>query len=635
MPHHSNKLSRFWQELKRRKVIKVVAAYAATAYIILEASDIVLPRLGLPDWTVTFLIVLIIVGFPITVILSWIFDVTPEGIQKTEPEDAGQEGTRGTTRRRFKASDGIIAVLIVVVLILAYPRIFHNKNIENIRSGGKISLAVLPFQNLTNDSAWNVWQPGIQNNLITHLSNYSDELTVRQIESVNHLAGSEGLTNNVSITPVTGSRISRKLGAEVFILGSIASDPQQIRIVARLIHSTSREVFRSFQIEVPKEGALSFQVIDELTDQVKDYLLLSRKQQEVPDLQLPLISTNDPEAYSYFVRGKEAFAEQEFHQAIQLFTEALSIDTSFTFATILLSWSYLNIGEYEKAKEAQQVAYNRKESLPAHLRTKMMDLHAYIYGGPEARIKYLKQLPEYDDRDPFNYHDLGSVYLRLENYHQAIAQFNKALEIYREWGTRPFWVYNYIYPGYAYHQTGQYRKEKRMYRKAEKDFPDHPDLLGRQAIFYFKRGNPGRANKYLEQYINISRYNSLPEANIEARIASVYWEADLPDKAEKAYRKVIAEFGETPSRLNDLAWFLIETDRAVEEGLELIGKALEMRPGSYTYMDTKGWGLYKLGRYEEALQVLNAAWDESPVFFQYLFQHIREVEQAMAPQETP
>lgn len=82
----------------------MVAAYAATAYIILEASDIVLPRLGLPDWTVTFLIVLMIVGFPISVILSWIFDITPEGIQ-----------------------------------------------------------------NLTNYTSWNIWQPGIQNNLINHL----------------------------------------------------------------------------------------------------------------------------------------------------------------------------------------------------------------------------------------------------------------------------------------------------------------------------------------------------------------------------------------------------------------------------------------------------------------------------------
>ena len=77
MAANPNKLSQFWQELKRRKVIKVMAMYAATAFIIIEAGDIILPRLGLPDWTVTFIIILLIVGFPISIILSWIFDVTP------------------------------------------------------------------------------------------------------------------------------------------------------------------------------------------------------------------------------------------------------------------------------------------------------------------------------------------------------------------------------------------------------------------------------------------------------------------------------------------------------------------------------------------------------------------------------
>ncbi|MCD6596330.1 MAG: hypothetical protein J7L04_01505 [Bacteroidales bacterium] len=88
-----NKISQFWQELKRRKVFRVMAMYAATAFIIMEAGDIMLPRLGLPDWTVTFIIVLLIIGFPISVILSWIFDLTPEGVKKTESIEAIGEGS--------------------------------------------------------------------------------------------------------------------------------------------------------------------------------------------------------------------------------------------------------------------------------------------------------------------------------------------------------------------------------------------------------------------------------------------------------------------------------------------------------------------------------------------------------------
>ncbi|MBL7111213.1 MAG: hypothetical protein ISS19_04655 [Bacteroidales bacterium] len=70
MTQNSNKLTQFWQELKRRKVIKVMAMYAATAFIIMEAGDIMLPRLGLPDWTVTFIIILLIICFPFVIILQ-------------------------------------------------------------------------------------------------------------------------------------------------------------------------------------------------------------------------------------------------------------------------------------------------------------------------------------------------------------------------------------------------------------------------------------------------------------------------------------------------------------------------------------------------------------------------------------
>ncbi len=102
MPKRSNKLSRFWQELKRRKVIKVIAMYAPIAFIIMEASDIMLPRLGLPDWTVTFLIILLIIGFPITIILSWIFDITGEGIKKTESLEKIGEEESGQLKDRQK-----------------------------------------------------------------------------------------------------------------------------------------------------------------------------------------------------------------------------------------------------------------------------------------------------------------------------------------------------------------------------------------------------------------------------------------------------------------------------------------------------------------------------------------------------
>jgi len=84
MPQPTNKLTLFWQELKRHKVFRVIAIYAATAFIIIEAGEIMLPRLDLPDWTLKFVFVLLSIGFVISIILSWVYDITPEGVQKTK-----------------------------------------------------------------------------------------------------------------------------------------------------------------------------------------------------------------------------------------------------------------------------------------------------------------------------------------------------------------------------------------------------------------------------------------------------------------------------------------------------------------------------------------------------------------------
>ncbi|TFH38688.1 MAG: hypothetical protein E4G95_02985 [Bacteroidia bacterium] len=88
MPDNSNNIFRLWEELKRRNVVRVAIVYLAAAYAILESSDIIFPRLGLPDWTVNLVMVLLFIGLIIVIILSWIYDITPEGIRVTDIENS-------------------------------------------------------------------------------------------------------------------------------------------------------------------------------------------------------------------------------------------------------------------------------------------------------------------------------------------------------------------------------------------------------------------------------------------------------------------------------------------------------------------------------------------------------------------
>lgn|GEM_PF-1403859 len=97
MPKKANDIMKFWDELRRRKVMKATLVYLAAAFAILQACDIIFPRLGLPDWTVTFVIILLIIVFILVVVLTWVYDITPEGIKVTkETESADEDSGTGT-----------------------------------------------------------------------------------------------------------------------------------------------------------------------------------------------------------------------------------------------------------------------------------------------------------------------------------------------------------------------------------------------------------------------------------------------------------------------------------------------------------------------------------------------------------
>ena len=158
--------SRFWQELKRRNVLKVIAMYAGGAYVLIELANNVADPLHLPEWIPRMLIILALIGFPLVAILSWIFDITPEGIKKTEPESDEQEkeGPPIHSRRAIKGSDVVILILAVAVCVLLYPRLFKHDRFTDIRDDDKrISVVVMPFQNMTPDTTFNLWQQGLQN----------------------------------------------------------------------------------------------------------------------------------------------------------------------------------------------------------------------------------------------------------------------------------------------------------------------------------------------------------------------------------------------------------------------------------------------------------------------------------------
>jgi adenylate cyclase len=120
MAQKTNSFERFWKELKRHKVLKVIAMYAGTAFILLQLAKILTPASLLPAWTARLVTLILIIGFPLAMIFSWIFEFTPEGLNKTVSIEAvkKKEFEAVSGKRRIKASDIIITAMAITIVIL-------------------------------------------------------------------------------------------------------------------------------------------------------------------------------------------------------------------------------------------------------------------------------------------------------------------------------------------------------------------------------------------------------------------------------------------------------------------------------------------------------------------------------------
>jgi tetratricopeptide (TPR) repeat protein len=541
-------------------------------------------------------------------------------------------------KSKLLSTFAIVAILIVIGILL-YPKIFKRDTLEKLRSSGeKISVAVMPFQNMTNDTIWNVWQNGIQDMLVASLSNSPEELIVRQTGSINDLIQSKGLTNYASMTPALASTISQKLDANIFVYGNIKQAGSTIRVYAQLIDSKTETVFKSFLIEGAAKEENIFQVIDSLSAEVQNFLIISKLiKEENPDVLKLEANTKNPEAFKCVINGDNAFYKNDFPAAINLYSQAITIDSNYIWPAIMISYSYWNQSLYEQGGKWCQKVYEKKDQMPKYLKHYAYVIHALYYETPYESIKYLKQLLEIDDQLPDVYTDIGFDYNRLGQYSRAIPELEKALEIYEKWGTKPIWSINYTNLGDAYHETGQYKKEKKLYEKAEKDFPDDFILIYKQAILALSEGDTIAANKCIKKLKSFSKDYSASEADIATGLANIYSAAGILDKAERYYRQALSFEPENPARINDLAYFLVNKDRNINEGLELADRALGLSPDYYASLHSKGWGLYKQGKYQEALEILQKSWDlrrEKAIYNHEAFLHLEAAKKAAAGQKN-
>jgi TolB-like protein len=555
-------LEKFWQELKRRKTVRVITVYAAAAFIILQLVDIIAKPLQLPEWTLTFMIVLLSVGFIIAALFSWIYDITPEGVQKTKSaSDIKQKGTAKLAESNTWKIISYVSIIIIVAL-LAF-NIVSRKKIEDISKLEK-SIAVLPFRNISNDSTQIYFCDGFMEEILNDLQKIK-EFTVRSRTS----------TDQYRNTTKTVRTIGKEMNVNYLIEGSVGREDNNLKIWIKLINAkTDEDIWANDYIREMKQ---IFSLQNEIAKEIADELKTVMSPEE--SIQIDKKPTENLEAYNYYLLGNNyywrSYKKQDFDIAAKMYGKAIEIDPNFAIAYVRLSLCYLslhwfyydqNIGWLEKSKEAINEAFKIDPNLPqAHLA-----LATYYYWGflnyskaleevniAENNLKnnsecrytkasiyrragewllakenYLKAF-ELDPGSSRIAQDLAGTLYLLNEYHEAEKYFNKAILL------NPAFIEAIFYKSLMYMKWKGNTIQARETIAETFQFNEpssNPMIIELNVLIDIYDGNYQKALSYLSlkdiDIIEIQRYYLNPKSLL---IAGIYNMMNMPEKAFEYY----------------------------------------------------------------------------------------------------
>ena len=418
-------------ELKRRNVIRVGAAYLVVAWLMIEVSDTVFPRLGLPEWTVTLVIALLLLGLPLALFLAWAFELTPDGVKRAE-DVAGQPPVVRTGWRR---TDRLIVVALVAVIALLVGERFWTGDRSDAEppASGEIaaipatsaparSIAVLAFDDLSPQRDQAYFAEGISEELLNLLARIEGFKVAARTSSFKFRGA------NLDI-----GEIGRALNVETVLEGSVRKSGNQLRVTAQLINVA--DGFHLWSQSYDRELSNIFTVQDEIATAIVDALKLKL------DLGAATAGrTQDTAAYDHYLRGRQLGRQPTqagLLRAVEEFEQAIAIDPRFAaaYAGIADAWVWLEdyggIRSAEAFPRAEQAARRAleldPESAEAHAAMAFV-LDRYHRDKPAAR-DYFERTLELNPNYVNAYNLYGDTLRDLGDYPRMIEVHRKAVEL--------------------------------------------------------------------------------------------------------------------------------------------------------------------------------------------------------------
>jgi TolB-like protein/Flp pilus assembly protein TadD len=452
-------------ELRRRHVYRVAVAYAAVGWLLIEIATQVFPVFHMPEWTEQLVVLAILIGFPIAVVLAWAFEITPEGVRRTEPADSPVARPAEQRHRVGRTLDfAIIGVLAVAVAILLWRQFaMHDASAPggNAAAAQSKSIAVLPFENLSSDKANAYFADGIQDEILTGLAKIGDMKVISRTS-----------TQRYASNPDNIPEIARQLGVANILEGSVQRAADKVRINVQLINavSDSHRWAETYDRTLDDVFAVQSEVAEKIAASLKAQLTGDERER------LAARPTENAAAYEAYLRGRaligSSYDLSVSREGARAFAEAVRLDPKFALAWSNLaataSYMYLNgvdpaIYTADYIKQAADTAFRlQPESVGAQLaqgyyryrvlrdfagaeqdfarvlqrEPNNVDALGYM-GFVERRqgkwtqaLQHLLQAAEHDPRNPGLMTTIGSETLtNMRRYDDAQVWLDRALQI--------------------------------------------------------------------------------------------------------------------------------------------------------------------------------------------------------------
>jgi TolB-like protein/Flp pilus assembly protein TadD len=381
-------MANFFAELKRRKVYRVAVSYAVVAWVLIQIDTQVFPFF-IPTWVVQLVVVLVALGFPVALVLSWIFDITPEGIKRT--------------------SDMPVASVLASV--------------------PEKSIAVLPFENLTDDQENTYLADGIQDDILSNLAKIADLKVISRTSVRQYRGGDRNLRE-----------IGSALGVAHILEGTVRRSGKRVRINAQLIDArTDGHIWAdTFDREITDLFVLQ----SELAEQIANALRANLSPAEKASMQVH--PTADLDAYDLYLRARDLFRwsgagdpRENGEKALRLLDEALSRDPKFALAHSLASRFHTELYWFGHDRTRDRLAKGQMEAETAlKLRPDLGDARTslayyYYYGGRhyDLALKELELARQATPNDGEIWDAIAAVERRRGQWDEAVAHFERAWQL--------------------------------------------------------------------------------------------------------------------------------------------------------------------------------------------------------------